>query len=88
MNGIDGVMIFKVIWIVMESVMYVNKILNHNDFEPLSTKAGGFFMCAWHDAVASLPGTKLEVKRSPLPDGRATPTRQGHQPEMVGLKEA
>jgi hypothetical protein len=26
--------------------------------------------------------------RSPLPDGRATPTGQGHQPEMVGLKEA
>jgi len=45
-------------------------------------------MCAWHDVVASLPGTKLEVNRSPLPDGRATPTGQGHQPEMVGLKEA
>jgi len=26
--------------------------------------------------------------RSPLPDGRATPTGQGHQPEVVGLKEA
>jgi hypothetical protein len=27
-------------------------------------------------------------KHPPLPDGRATPTRQGLYPEMVRLKEA
>jgi hypothetical protein len=34
-------------------------------------------MCAWHDTYADLPANRLEVKRPPLPDGRATPTRQG-----------
>jgi len=53
------------------------------------SRAAGYSTCAWHDAYADLPGTKLEGKKcSPLPDGRAKPTRQGHQPAMVGLKEA
>jgi hypothetical protein len=45
-------------------------------------------MCAWHDADADLLVETLEVKRPPLPDGRATPTRQGQVPEMDRLKEA
>jgi len=45
-------------------------------------------MCAWHDADADLLAETLEVKRPPLPDGRATPTRQGQVPEMGCLKEA
>jgi len=44
--------------------------------------------CAWHDADADLLAEALEVKRPPLPDGRATPTRQGQEPEMGCLKEA
>ena len=37
------------------------------------------FMCAWHGALAELLTEWLEVIKSPpLPDGRATPTRQGH----------
>jgi len=39
----------------------------------------GFNACAWHGALAELLTEWLEViKRPPLPDGRATPTRQGH----------
>jgi len=35
--------------------------------------------CAWHGALAELLTEGLEVIKSPpLPDGRATPTRQGH----------
>jgi len=44
--------------------------------------------CAWHDADADLLAEAPEVKRSPLPDGRATPTGQGQVPEMGRLKEA
>jgi len=47
-----------------------------------------FFMCAWHDADADLLSKETEVKRPPLPDGRATPTRQGQVPEMGRLEEA
>jgi len=37
------------------------------------------FTCAWHGALAELLTEGLEVIKSPpLPDGRATPTRQGH----------
>ncbi|MBW2035567.1 MAG: hypothetical protein JRI94_18680 [Deltaproteobacteria bacterium] len=36
-------------------------------------------MCAWHGALAELLAKWSEViKHPPLPDGRATPTRQGH----------
>jgi hypothetical protein len=37
--------------------------------------------CAWHDAQAELLAIGWEpevIKRPPLPDGRATPTGQGH----------
>jgi len=47
-----------------------------------------FTMCAWHDAGSDLLAERLEVKRLPLPDGRATPTRQGQFPEMGHPKEA
>ena len=49
---------------------------------------GSVYTCAWHDADADLLVETLEVKRPPLPDGRATPTRQGQVPEMGRLKEA
>jgi len=45
-------------------------------------------MCAWYDADAVLMTERLEVKRPPLPDGRATPTRQGQVPEMGRPEEA
>jgi len=35
-------------------------------------------MCAWHDAQADVPDESLEHDGPPLPDGRTTPTRQGH----------
>jgi len=38
----------------------------------------GFLWCAWHDAQAAVPGESLEHDGPPLPDGRTTPTRQGH----------
>jgi len=44
--------------------------------------------CAWHDADADLLVETLEVKRPPLPDGRATPTGQGQFPGMGRPKEA
>ena len=50
--------------------------------------------CAWHDADAELltRGSEVNpqrrVKRPPLPDGRATPTRQGQFPEMGRPEEA
>jgi len=50
--------------------------------------AAGRFTCAWHDVDADLLADKLEVKHPPLPDGRATPTRQGQVPEMGRLEEA
>ena len=37
----------------------------------------GFFTCARHDASAEL------VESPPLPDGRATPTGQGHTQRWV-----
>jgi len=36
------------------------------------------FMCAWHDAQAAVPDEDLGHDGPPLPDGRTTPTRQGH----------
>jgi len=39
-------------------------------------------VCAWHDADADLLAGNPEVKRSPLLDGSAAPTRQGQFPEM------
>jgi len=45
--------------------------------------------CAWHGALAELLAKWSEViKHPPLPDGRATPTRQGQVPEMGRLEEA
>ena len=43
--------------------------------------AAGSFTCAWHDAQAELlaeEGSPEVIKRPLLPDGRATPTGQGH----------
>jgi len=46
-------------------------------------------LCAWHGAFTELLAGKPEViKRPLLPDGRATPTRQGQFPEMGRPKEA
>jgi len=45
-------------------------------------------MCAWHGTLAGLLVETPEVKCPPLPDGRATPTRQGQFPEMGRLEEA
>ena len=57
-------------------------------------RIGDIFACAWHDADAELltRGSEVNpqrrVKRPPLPDGRATPTRQGQLPEMGRPEEA
>ena len=43
--------------------------------------AAGSFTCAWHDAQAELlaeEGSPEVIKRPLLPDGRVTPTGQGH----------
>jgi len=55
------------------------------DQEP---RHSGVFWCAWHDAQAAVPGESLEHDGPPLPDGRTTPTRQGHYQKVGCLKEA
>jgi len=40
--------------------------------------ATGIFTCAWHDAQAAVSDESREQNGPPFPDGRTTPTRQGH----------
>jgi len=35
-------------------------------------------MCAWHDAQAAVSDESRGQNGPPFPDGRTTPTRQGH----------
>jgi len=75
-------------------------VVTYTEYAFLSRLAGSANPCAApakNCGISRAPGMvhypsfwhKLEViKHPPLPDGRATPTRQGQYPEMGRLKEA